>query len=224
MSHRRRTRVKICCIASVEEAALAIRYGADALGLVSPMPSGPGCISLEQARDIRRRIPPPISAFLLTCSQEVRQIDEQLRLTGCDTVQICDELTRGSYQDLREGLPLVSIVQVIHVTGVESIEQARRVAGKADAILLDSGRPSLAVKELGGTGRVHDWALSRQIVEACPVPVFLAGGLKPENAAEAIRTVSPFALDVCSGVRSAGRLDESRLSEFMRAVSDAGSA
>jgi phosphoribosylanthranilate isomerase len=92
------------------------------------------------------------------------------------------------------------------------------VAPEVDALLLDSGNQSLPVKELGGTGRTHDWSVSRRIVEAAPVPVYLAGGLTPDNVGEAVRRVRPFGVDVCSGVRSGGRLDEARLAAFAAAV------
>lgn len=211
-------RVKICCIASIDEARTAIRYGADALGLVSAMPSGPGPISDEEIARIRAHIPPPVASFLLTCRQDADGVIDQLRRTGCNTVQLCDTLTRGSYRQIRGALPGISIVQVIHVTGDESVDEAMSVANEVDALLLDSGRPSLAVKELGGTGRVHDWAVSRRIREASPVPVFLAGGLKPDNVADAIRSVRPFGVDLCSGVRTNGKLDEQKLAAFFAAV------
>ncbi len=211
-------RVKICCIASVEEAELAIRHGASALGLVSSMPSGPGVIEEELIAEIAARVPPPIATFLLTSLQDTASIIEQQRRLKTNTLQIVDRLERGSYEDLRRALPGVSIVQVIHVTGEESIEEAVTVARSVDAILLDSGNQKLAVKELGGTGRTHDWTISRRIREAVGVPIFLAGGLKPENVAEAIRDVGPFGLDICSGVRTEGGLDEGKLGRFFEAV------
>ena len=211
-------RVKICCIASVDEARMAIRYGASALGLVSAMPSGPGPIGEDEIARIRRHIPPPVASFLLTCRQDVAGVVDQLRRTGCNTVQLCDELASGGYDHIRAALPGVSIVQVIHVTGPSSLDEAMRAAEGADALLLDSGRPALAVKELGGTGRVHDWTVSRRICQSSPVPVFLAGGLTPQNVADAIDQVRPFGLDLCSGVRTNGKLDEQKLAAFFAAV------
>ncbi len=205
-------RVKICCIASVEEARLAIGYGASAVGLVSEMPSGPGVISEELIRDIAAVVPPPVATFLLTCKTDASEIIEQQRRCCTNTIQICDRLERGSVRDLRESLPGISLVQVVHVGGdAESLAEALRVAREADAILLDSGNQSLAVKELGGTGRTHDWSVSRKICERVGVPVFLAGGLRAENVGAAIAQVRPFAIDVCSGVRTGGRLDEAKL-------------
>lgn len=211
-------RVKICCISSAEEAALAVRYGASALGLVSEMPSGPGVISDKLAREIATRVPPAVASFLLTSRQSAAGIIEQQRYIRANTLQIVDRLTHGTYQDLRDALPGIALVQVIHVQDEESVDEALRVAPDVDAILLDSGNQRLAVKELGGTGRTHDWTLSRRIVEQAGKPVFLAGGLKPENVREAVEQVSPFGLDVCSGVRTGGKLDERELAAFFEEV------
>jgi phosphoribosylanthranilate isomerase len=209
-----RPRVKVCCIASVGEMRTAVECGASAVGLVSAMPSGPGVISEELIAEIAARVPPAVATFLLTCKQDADSIVEQQRRCGVNTLQLCDRVGRDVYAELRARLRGVSIVQVVHVAGEKSYEEAVSVAPHVDALLLDSGNQSLAVKELGGTGRTHDWRVSRLIVEASPAPVFLAGGLKHENVAEAIDTVRPFGLDVCSGVRTDGRLDESKLKRF----------
>ncbi|HYO68807.1 MAG TPA: phosphoribosylanthranilate isomerase [Archangium sp.] len=213
-------RIKICCISSVEEARAAIRAGASALGLVSSMPSGPGVISEALIAEIAATVPPPIGTFLLTCGQDARDIIAQQRRCRTNTVQLCDRLTTGTYADLRGAMPGVSLVQVIHVTGEASLEEALSVAPHVDALLLDSGNQSLAVKELGGTGRVHDWSISRRIREQVGVPVFLAGGLRPENVDEAIRQVGPFGLDLCSGVRTGGSLDTGKLERFFAQLRD----
>jgi phosphoribosylanthranilate isomerase len=213
-----RPRVKICCIRSVDEAWTAIRHGASALGLVSSMPSGPGVIPDEEIAAIAAAVPPPIATFLLTCRQDAGSIIEQQRRMRTTTVQLCDRLDRRAYGRLREALPGVRIVAVVHVTGPASVDEAAQVAAHADAVLLDSGRPDLAVKELGGTGRRHDWALSRRIREAVEVPVFLAGGITAQNAAEAVAAVGPFALDVCTGVRTDGALDEAKLLALFAAL------
>jgi phosphoribosylanthranilate isomerase len=211
-------RVKICCISSVEEAALAIACGASALGLVSHMPSGPGVISDNLIADITATIPPAIGSFLLTSRQTVAEIIAQHRLCRTNTIQLCDRITAGTYDELKKALPGISIVQVIHVTGRDSIEEAAAVAPHVNAILLDSGNQKLPIKELGGTGRTHNWMLSQRIRERIPVPLFLAGGLIPENVAQAIAEVKPFGLDLCSGVRTSGKLDESKLRRFFSAV------
>ncbi|HZP64024.1 MAG TPA: phosphoribosylanthranilate isomerase [Terriglobales bacterium] len=207
----RRPRVKICCIADLQEAWLAIRQGASAVGLVSRMPSGPGVISEDQITQITAKVPPPVATFLLTCEQDVQAIIAQQRRCRTNTVQICDRLTNGSYRDLKHALPGVAIVQAIHVTGPASVDEALSVAPQVDAILLDSGNTALAVKELGGTGRRHDWTLSRKIREQINIPVFLAGGLNPGNVRRAIEEVGPFGLDMCTGVRTEGKLDANKL-------------
>jgi phosphoribosylanthranilate isomerase len=218
MEATRRPRVKVCCIQSPQEAWMAIRAGASALGLVSEMPSGPGVIDEASIARIAAEVPPPVATFLLTSLQDARAIAAQQRRTGASTVQICDRLTTGTHGDLRKAMPGIGLVQVIHVEGPESLDEAQAAAPGVDALLLDSGRPSLAVKELGGTGRRHDWAVSRSIREAMAVPVFLAGGLSPENLAEALEAVGPFALDVCSGVRTDGVLDPAKLDRFFAAL------
>jgi phosphoribosylanthranilate isomerase len=212
------TRVKICCIASLEEARLAIECGASALGLVSAMPSGPGVISEDLIQQIASQVPPPIGTFLLTCQQDPDSIIAQQRRCRTNTLQLCDSIATDAYSKLHDSLPGISIVQVIHVLGETSIREAVEVAPHVNAILLDSGNPMLAVKQLGGTGRRHDWAISRRIVESVDVPVFLAGGLRPDNVAGAIGQVLPFGVDLCSGVRTAGKLDRAKLQAFFAAV------
>ena len=214
-------RVKICCISSVEEAALAVRYGASALGLVSAMPSGPGVVSERRIFEIAVTVPPPIGTFLLTSRTDPTEIATQHRRCRTTTIQICDRLPQHGHAALRKLLPGVSLVQVVHVTNEASVIEAVSAAHEVDALLLDSGNQALAVKELGGTGRTHDWSLSAQIVEQSPVPVFLAGGLHPGNVIDAIHTVRPFGLDLCTGVRTDGRLDEVKLGQFMAAVKSA---
>jgi len=213
-----RTRIKICCISSVEEAALAVRCGADALGLVSAMPSGPGVIAEDLIAAIAPTVPPPVATFLLTSETQAAAILAQQRRCRVNTIQICDRVTADCLRELRAALPGIALVQVVHVTGEESVAEAVAVADKVDAILLDSGNQKLAVKELGGTGRTHDWRVSRQIVASVPVPVFLAGGLNPDNVADAIQQVRPFGVDICSGVRTAGKLDAEKLHQFVQSV------
>lgn len=211
-------RVKICCIASVEEAELAVRHGAAALGLVGRMPSGPGPIPDDLIAEIAAWAPPAVATFLLTSETEPEAIIDHVRRCGTSTVQLVDAVAPQAYAALRRAAPQLKIVQVIHVTGPESVEEAKASAPHVDALLLDSGRPGAAIKELGGTGRVHDWALSRRIVAEVARPVFLAGGLNPENVAEACNRVRPFGVDLCTGVRTDGRLDEARLTAFFGAL------
>ena len=223
MKATNRPRVKICCMASIEEAWLAIDLGASAVGLVSEMPSGPGVISEDLIHEIAVQLPPAVGSFLLTCRQDASDIIDQQKRLRVNTIQICDRLKPGSHQKLRAALRGISLVQVIHVADGESVDEAAAVAPFVDAILLDSGNQSLPVKELGGTGRTHDWTLSRRIREIVDVPVFLAGGLNSNNVGRAIKEVGPFGVDVCSGVRSNGLLDRNKLTSFFQSVAAAGS-
>ena len=218
MKPTHKPRVKICCIASIAEAWMAIEHGASAIGLVSEMPSGPGPIPETLIAEIAATVPPGISSFLLTCHQDATSIIDQQRRLRVNTIQLCDRLPAGAHRRLRDALPGVLLVQVVHVTGPESVEEAVAVAPHVDAVLLDSGNQSLAIKELGGTGRIHDWSLSRKIREAIDVPLFLAGGLKPQNVAAAIQEVEPFGIDVCSGLRTDGALDRHKLAEFFSKI------
>ena len=208
-------RVKICCIKSTEEAETAIRYGATAIGLVSEMPSGPGVIPEELISEIAFKTRPGIGTFLLTSKQDTASIIDQQRRCGVNTIQLCDNLVDGSYADLRKALPGIKIVQVVHVSDEESVNDAISIAHYVDSILLDSGDPTANIKILGGTGNTHNWSLSKRIVDAVDIPVWLAGGLNPENVSSAVKKVSPFGLDVCSGVRTDGFLDEKKLKKFM---------
>jgi len=215
----KKPRIKVCCIADAQEAADAIAFGASAIGLVGDMPSGPGPISDREIFRIAQTVPPPIATFLLTSQQTSQGIIDHHRRTKTNTIQIVDELTDRAYHDIKAALPNVKLVQVIHVIGEESVDEAAELAEYVDAILLDSGNPKLAVKELGGTGRRHDWRLSKKIVETCGRPVFLAGGLNADNVRNVIETVQPFGIDLCSGVRTDGKLDLRKLEAFFDAVS-----
>lgn len=197
------------------EAKLAVRSGANAVGLVSAMPSGPGVIAEETIAEIATTVPPGVATFLLTSRMDAPGIIAQQRRTRVNTIQICDRVSAECLRELRAALPGIALVQVIHVTGEESVAEAVAVADKVNALLLDSGNQKLAVKELGGTGRTHDWRLSRAIVEAVKLPVFLAGGLNPDNVAAAMAQVRPYGLDICSGVRTDGKLHQQKLERFI---------
>ncbi len=211
------TKIKICCISSEKEAQLALQYGADALGLVSEMPSGPGIISNESIQAIIQSLPTTINTFLLTSKQNAASIIQQYQLFQPQTIQLVDELREGTLQELKKELPNVNLIQVVHVLDESSIDYALCKSEYVDAILLDSGNPNLKVKTLGGTGKTHNWVISRKIIEAIKKPVWLAGGLNPSNVREAIERVQPYGVDLCSGVRTNGDLDEKKLSAFVKA-------
>ncbi len=182
------------------------------------MPSGPGVIDDARIADIAAHVGNRARTFLLTSRQSAGAVIAQHRAAGTSTLQLVDAMAPGAHAALRAALPGVELVQVIHVTDETSIAEARAIAPHVDALLLDSGNPALATKELGGTGRAHDWSLSARIVEAVDVPVYLAGGLRAHNVAQAIATVRPYGLDLCTGVRMHGMLDDVALARFMAAV------
>jgi phosphoribosylanthranilate isomerase len=214
----RNIKVKICCISSTDEAKLAIQYGAAAIGLVGKMPSGPGIIDDELIQSIAKTVPPPISTFLLTSETRAEDIIGHYKKTHTSTIQIVDALSNRQYDIIRKELPNVKLVQVIHVINEQSIDEAIEISTHVDAILLDSGNPNLATKELGGTGRVHNWDLSKRIRENIDIPIFLAGGINKDNVRAAIDHVEPFGIDLCSSVRTNGKLDEKKLESFFNAV------
>jgi phosphoribosylanthranilate isomerase len=212
--------VKICCIQSLEEAKLAIKYGASAIGLVSEMPSGPGVISEDLITKIAARVPNEIKTFLLTSKITAEEIISQLINCKTNTVQLVDSVDFKVYGNLREVLPQISIVQVIHVVNEELISEAKKVEKYVDAVLLDSGNQNIKVKELGGTGRIHNWEISKKIVKQLSIPVYLAGGLNSENVKDAVQFVKPYGVDICSGVRTNNKLDEIKLDKFFKALNN----
>jgi phosphoribosylanthranilate isomerase len=216
-----RTRIKICCIASPAEARLAIEAGADALGLVGRMPSGPGQISDDQIAEVAAMVPPPIATFLLTSEITADGISAHIRATRPTTVQIVSHINPAELVRLAELEPDIRRVQVIHVEGPDALTVIPVYSPFVHAFLLDSGRPNASVAELGGTGRRHDWDISAAFVKASTLPVFLAGGLSADNAENAIMQVRPYGLDLCSNIRTRGQLDPAKLTAFMQAVRSA---
>lgn len=210
--------VKICCISGIDEANLAIKYGVGAIGLVGKMPSGPGVISDELIAEIAAGVHKEIDTFLLTSETTAEEIIGHHRKVNTSTIQIVDRIDTAVYLTLRKELPGIKLVQVIHVLDEDSVTEAAHYAQYADALLLDSGNPGLAVKQLGGTGRTHNWELSLKIREIVNIPIYLAGGINPANVKEAFNFVEPFGIDLCSGVRTAGKLDEAKLKEFFEEV------
>lgn len=213
-----RPKVKICCISSIDEAMLAIECGADVLGFVSEMPSGPGVIDDGLINEINKSVPAGISTFLLTSETSAEAIIAQHKKVNTTSIQIVDKLEQGSYEEIRTTLPGIEIVQVVHVNGKESIEEAIHVSKFVDYILLDSGNAKLQVKELGGTGRTHNWEISKEIRKAVNKPIFLAGGLKSTNIQKAVNQVQPYGVDLCSSVRTDDKLDALKLKEFFKSI------
>ena len=213
--------VKICCISSKEEAEMAIEAGASSIGLVGHMPSGPGIISDSLIASIAQSVPTSISTFLLTSEIEFDKIIQHHKRVNTTTIQIVDAIDEDGYAQIRNALPKIKLVQVVHVVDEKSVEEAVRVSSYVDTILLDSGNPTLKIKQLGGTGKAHNWDISKSIREKVDIPLYLAGGLNSDNVGRAIKHVQPFGVDLCSGVRTNGNLDPQKLTEFFDAISQA---
>jgi len=211
-------KVKICCISSIEEASLAIAHGAAAIGLVGRMPSGPGIISDELIHSIAKTVLPPIDSFLLTSETTAEAIIEHHKKVNTTTIQMVDALTDRQYHKIREAIPHVKLVQVIHVLDEKAVQEAIEISEWVDAILLDSGNPNLSTKVLGGTGKTHNWDLSKKIRENISIPTYLAGGINKDNIRMAIDHVQPYGIDLCSSVRTNGQLDERKLEELFKAL------
>ncbi len=211
-------RVKICCIRSTEEAHLALSFGAVALGLVSEMPAGPGELPEASIREITAAVPPSTGTFLLTAVTDVERLVEKVEACGVNTLQLWDPLDPHDYARLRAALPGVSIVQAIHVLGRSAVDVAVAAARQADALVLDSSNPEVPFRWESQAGQTHDWAISQEIVETVDCPVLLAGGLDAGNVEFAVRTVRPYGVDVCTGVRSEDSLDRRKVVSFFEAV------
>ncbi len=199
---------------------MAINLGADILGLVGHMPSGPGIISDDTAASIVNMVPKGVETFLLTSETTAAGVIAHHKRVNSSAIQLVDELSKADHAIIAEALPGIKLVQVIHVMDDTSIKQAQDMAAGVDALLLDSGNPNLKTKELGGTGRIHNWSLSQQIVDSVEVPVYLAGGLAVSNVKQAVSQVRPHGIDLCSSVRSNDHLDLNKLAEFMSLAND----
>lgn len=197
---------------------MAIKAGASVLGLVGNMPSGPGIISDDLIAEIAASIPKHIETFLLTSETEIGAIIKHHAKVNTTAIQIVDQLTKGTHQELKDALPQIKIVQVLHILDETAIAEAIALSEFVDVLLLDSGNPNLNTKELGGTGRIHNWDISKNIVKKVNIPVYLAGGLNPNNALKALQTVNPFGLDLCSGVRTNDSLDVDKLLLFFKNI------
>jgi phosphoribosylanthranilate isomerase len=211
-------KVKICCISSIEEAKLAIVHGAAAIGLVGRMPSGPGIITDELINSIAKTVIPPIDSFLLTSETTAEAIIAHHNKVNTTTIQMVDALSGREYHKIREAIPHVKLVQVIHVLDEKAVQEAIEISEWVDAILLDSGNPNLSTKVLGGTGKTHNWDLSKKIRENISIPTYLAGGINKDNIRMAIDHVQPYGIDLCSSVRTNGQLDERKLEELFKAL------
>jgi len=210
--------VKICCIRSPEEAEVALSFGAAALGLVSEMSAGPGELPEETIREIVDSVPPSVGTFLLTAVTVADRLIEKAQICGVNTIQLWDPLAPVDYLRLRMELPGVSLVQAIHVVDDTAVQAAIAAARQVDALVLDSANPQVPYRWEPRSGKTHDWGISREIVDTVDRPVLLAGGPKPGNVEYAVRSVRPYGVDVCSGVRTGDVLDRRLVASFFEAL------
>lgn len=203
------TRVKVCGTTTREDLEMVVDAGADALGfIVDVSVDTPREISAKQAVELARAAPPFVTTVLVTMPKSPEETVELASRVQPDVVQVHGGLTPGD---------LAFLSAKVHGDVVKAVspENAPAYDTVADALLVDS----LDEDGAGGTGDTHDWERTRELVESLESPVVLAGGLTPDNVAEAVETVRPFGVDVASGVESGpGRKDVDAVSAFVRAA------
>ncbi len=208
--------LKVCCIQNIAEALSCIERQVHMIGFVSAMPTGFRLLTDLQIKDIISQLPPSETlSVLLSSRTSAAGLVDHIRYTGAQALQIVDELSQDVLRQVREQLPELKIIQVIHVTSPKDIEKAQSIESLVDYILLDSGKQQGNPKALGGTGLTHDWSISAELVRSLSKPVMLAGGLKLQNIAEAIDTVGPAGIDICTGLRDPKYLLLKRLDEMI---------
>ncbi len=213
-------RVKICGVTSTAEAQIAERHGAHAIGvLVGRVHVAPDFVEPAVANRIARSLPPFIAAVLVTHLDQPEAIMRLADTVSFPVLQLHSDLSASIFRELRARLSPRKIIGKVSVEGEAAVERAREIEPFVDAIVLDTR--DLATDRVGGTGMVHDWSISARIASTSNVPIILAGGLTPENVAQAIRTVKPWGVDVNSGVETHdGRKDEGRIRRFIAAASN----
>lgn len=226
-----KTRTKICGIRSPEEIELAAFYGADAVGFITEVPvESPRKLDSDTAAYLVSRVPQTLSSVLVIMPENSATAVELIEKIKPDIVQIHSRLPLLELEIIKEktDIPIIKTLSV-PVKGETSGEKTGNTAlvssliekvrlleesSVVDSILLDTARS----EKPGGTGCVHDWTLSRRISEETRLPLILAGGLKPENVQEAIRAVSPYAVDTASGVETDGKKDAVKIKSFIEEV------
>ncbi|MBI3781982.1 MAG: phosphoribosylanthranilate isomerase [Deltaproteobacteria bacterium] len=211
-------RIQIAGVATLDEALALEALGVDALGFTVRLPSGlHDDLTEAKARSIISALPPFISTVAITYVDNAREAVDLCRYLGVSALQLHGEFPAADIDLVRAGLPHLKIIRAVHVTGEQAFVEARSLARRVDALILDTFDPQTG--RHGATGKTHDWTISRKIVEGVPAKVILAGGLTPENVGAAIRTVRPWGVDVHTGVEDAdGRRDVGRMQAFVAAV------
>lgn len=209
-------RVKVCGIRRRQDVLLAASLGADAIGLlVGQRHRSEDFLDAEQARELVEACPPLVTPVLVTHLEEADPVVALARELRVTTIQMHSECSAGTLRKIRHALPGVRLIRALHVAGNEALEQLPELAGAAHALIVDS--VNAQEDRVGGTGLTHDWAMSRRIVAASPIPVILAGGLDGGNVARAIAIVRPYGVDANTRLRGAdGFKDPARVVAFTR--------
>lgn len=205
-------KVKICGNTNRKDALAAAKLGADFVGAIVEVPvDTPRKVTAQEAKEILADFSTPIGKVIVIVPRTIEEAAALYEEIRPDFVQLHGSEDVQFVRELRSLIPC-NIIKTIHVRSEATINEAKRFSKYSDALLLDT--PS---EQLGGSGRTHDWVLSRKIVEAAGIPVILAGGLTPENVAEAIRSVRPYAVDVSSGVeKKEGKKDYAKVKKFIK--------
>ncbi|AKB75048.1 Phosphoribosylanthranilate isomerase [Methanosarcina lacustris Z-7289] len=227
MKTRLKTRVKICGIRSPEDIELAALYGADAVGFITEVPvESPRKLDSDTTAALISKVPKFLDSVMVIMPENSTSALELIDKVRPDIVQIHSNLPLLELEIIREkaDIPIIKTLSVpagrgaskLHNLVKRLLEDVRKMeeSGAVDSVLLDSG----VAGKTGGTGCVHDWDLSRRIADETELPLILAGGLKPENVQDAIRAVSPYAVDTASGVETCGKKDAVKIRTFIEEV------
>jgi len=225
-----RTRTKICGNRNPEDLDYAIACGADAVGFITDVPvKSPRKIDSETAKDLIKRVPVFVDSVIVIMPEDLDSAVALIRKTRPTVVQIHNDLPDAELAKLASTVDPVKLIKTIAIPDGAGPEIADRVisrihklTGIADAILLDTststtsrtGNTSTGARS-GGTGKVHDWRISAEIVRRSRLPIILAGGLTPDNVSDAIRKVCPYAVDTASGVETDKRRDCDKVKRFI---------
>jgi phosphoribosylanthranilate isomerase len=212
----RMVRVKICGITRKEDLDAATAAGADAVGFVVGVASSPRNIALEKAEKLIRQVPPFVKSVLVTVPRGIDEFETYEKLNP-DAIQIHGENLHAA-ASVRLKIPNTLLIGAVNARLANAFDVVSTAAKLFDAVLLDS----FVEGRYGGTGIVHDWELSKRVKHVIhPKPLILAGGLNPDNVAEAVRTVQPYAVDVSSGVeQQPGIKDQQKIMDFIKNVKD----
>jgi phosphoribosylanthranilate isomerase len=207
-----KVKVKICGITSNEDLVTAVEAGADAVGFVVNVPSSPRNLALGEAERLMKNTPVFVKNVVVTVPKRLSELIETYERLRPDILQIHGHNLSDSV--IREKLANTRLIRAIQVKSDYAVDEAIKATNTFDAILVDSFVPG----RLGGTGKVHNWELSKRVRQKIhPKPLILAGGLNPENVQGAIRVVKPYAVDVSSGIESQpGIKDSKKVFEFIK--------